>query len=342
MVAAKSITESLKVSLYEVLALLFPGAFVLEALERTNTRFAFLGDASALAYAGLAYAVGLALQGLCALLGAGRLEALSSKKSENHARAERAARAKMTSMLGTQPEPPLLDFALSRVGSARAVYDKFVALRDMARGLAFAALVALFALYVADAAVVQPWHYAVVVLALAGFTQRYWAYAPLAGRLHAVRRAGDPGHRHARRRGGTRAHRRRGGLDVASKALHRNRWRRGRASRVRVDRVAVVRSTRVVDVRVGLYSPGERRARSARRRWHRVRCSSGLSPGSHSANQGVNWSVNVAGAELFRLVDDVSWRVVTPALNVTGWVSCESARVPPVKMGDGSCPETVI
>jgi hypothetical protein len=61
--ALKSLSDSLKVTLYELFAILFPGALLLEIARHMG----FLPiKMEPLAYAGAAYATGLALQGLAA------------------------------------------------------------------------------------------------------------------------------------------------------------------------------------------------------------------------------------------------------------------------------------
>jgi hypothetical protein len=129
--ALKSLTDSLKVTVYELFAILFPGALLLEIARHMG----FLPiKMEPLAYAGAAYATGLALQGLAAWrLGAREGAWKASYKGHGHAKAAAMEWAK-TIRPGIQTSE-LLSYALSRSESRRGVYDKFVALRDMARGL---------------------------------------------------------------------------------------------------------------------------------------------------------------------------------------------------------------
>jgi hypothetical protein len=133
--ALRSLVESLKLTAYDVLAVLLPGAVCVRGLglllDGTAAGKALLG-LEGLQLFTLAFTSGLVLQGAGGLLLRGRPQPELLL----------LARELIERRYGAQvPERLVLDFCLSKVEGKRGVYDKFVALRGMARGLSVAALV---------------------------------------------------------------------------------------------------------------------------------------------------------------------------------------------------------
>ena len=137
--ALRALIESLKLTAYDLLAVLLPGALLLRGLGGMfpAAQLGLFGAAGAsalvpdgLSFAALAFTAGLVLQGAGGRLVPGK------PQPELVA----AAREVIKSRYGRDlPDGLVFDFCLSKIEARRAVYDKFVALRGMARALAVAA-----------------------------------------------------------------------------------------------------------------------------------------------------------------------------------------------------------
>jgi len=133
--ALRALIESLKLTAYDLLAVLLPGAILLRGLGGMFPA-AQLGAAGAgplvpdaLSFGALAFTAGLVLQGAGGLLVRGRPQP----------ELLRAAREVIKSRYGRElPDGLVFDFCLSKIEARRGVYDKFVALRGMARALTVA------------------------------------------------------------------------------------------------------------------------------------------------------------------------------------------------------------
>lgn len=136
----KGLVETAKATTYELLALLLPGAVVLATLEYTceiAIPFATVGTI------GAAYILGTVLQAVADFTL--KRERVSKLLCGNHSpwqpSADYALRL-IQKKLEAAPREATLDVCLTQVGPRRIIYDKFIALRDTARGLAFATLIA--------------------------------------------------------------------------------------------------------------------------------------------------------------------------------------------------------
>lgn len=142
----KKFIETLKLTLYEILALLLPGAILVEAaragpqpLLTINTT----GSTGIIYFVVLSYAGGLAVQGITNLVfrrlpNLFRTGHLSTnpprRKQPLEAQAE--ARRVVEKLFGPKVDDELLEgYCLSSLGKSQAVYDRFLALRDTARAL---------------------------------------------------------------------------------------------------------------------------------------------------------------------------------------------------------------
>jgi len=184
----KGLLDATKAFTYELLAVLLPGAVVLAALEH---EYALVVPGDALGGASAAYVIGIVLQGMADF---GLKRAWIAKRLSNESAWKETsdyALRLIRRTLDEVPERATLDICLTRVGAGRVVYDKFVALRDTARGLALATLVASVSIIVGDwpAITAGAAGYAfakatgAIALALAvflAFIQRYARFHPLA------------------------------------------------------------------------------------------------------------------------------------------------------------------
>jgi hypothetical protein len=136
----KGILESLRASAYNLAALLLPGALLLEIVQRAFALGALIPWSQPVPYAVAAYATGFVLQGVsCRLFArpvlrkAVALADLTRERDE----AVAAARALVLRRYEVEdvPAASVVDIALTRAADKREVYDKFVAMRDMARAL---------------------------------------------------------------------------------------------------------------------------------------------------------------------------------------------------------------
>lgn len=129
----KGLLELAKNYAYELLALVLPGA-ILVAAAGDAFDMQPLGNSIGFLVAG--YATGVALQGAASAV----VHKLWKSAAQPDIAVEKLVAAELAGDLGAEaPMSCALDFCLSRLGADRTVYDKFIALRDTARGLAIAA-----------------------------------------------------------------------------------------------------------------------------------------------------------------------------------------------------------
>lgn len=185
----KGLLDAAKATTYELLALLLPGGVVLSVLEHSTDvaiPFGTIGPIAA------AYIFGTVLQAIADFLlkrewVKKRLHGETSTWKTAHDYALGLIQRK----LSAAPSDVTLDVCLTSIGAHRVVYDKFVALRDTARGLAFATLIAAVLLIVEEwsTLTIGPWWSATAriggAIALASgaflaFIQRYARFHPLA------------------------------------------------------------------------------------------------------------------------------------------------------------------
>jgi hypothetical protein len=135
----KQLLEGLKTSMYEVLAILLPGV-ALAHLGSTFFAISIPGQIVGMLVA--AYIVGTAVQGLASwVVNASHLRRVLRHDADMvlHDYAATMIRKKLDDGV---PDGAIFDICLTSIGVGRQVYDKFVALRDAARGLAVAAVLA--------------------------------------------------------------------------------------------------------------------------------------------------------------------------------------------------------
>jgi len=185
----RGLLETAKATTYELLALLLPGAIILAALERTCgilIPFDTIGTITT------AYIFGMVLQAIADFVLKRKRIAkwIQSEKPTWKPSADYALRL-IQKKLEAAPAEATLDVCLTQVGARRSIYDKFIALRDTARGLAFATVVtaALVIVDEWDAITSGSRPYAVAKVAAAilfaivmflAFIQRYARFYPLA------------------------------------------------------------------------------------------------------------------------------------------------------------------
>ncbi len=133
----KSLLDAGKTTTYELLAVLLPGAIVLSSAATLIPIPIVGGTVGELASA---YILGTAVQGLASFIfGWEVFKRVLEKQPPNwqaaHDYALKLIRLKLDKDF---PEAATLDVCLTKVGERRQVYEKFVALRDMSRGLAVA------------------------------------------------------------------------------------------------------------------------------------------------------------------------------------------------------------
>jgi hypothetical protein len=176
----RTFLESLKGSLYDMLAIFIPGGLLVAAFRSC---FGFPHDAWVVAAA--AWVAGLTAQGVGHLCSdAGERPAMPEAEAKARALASAVARRQINREID---DSLLLDFCLSRVEAKRAIYDKFTALKDTARGL----LVAL----PTSAVMLLFWNGQfkgtgwglltafVTLFAIFGLLDRFRQFAPLANRV---------------------------------------------------------------------------------------------------------------------------------------------------------------
>jgi hypothetical protein len=141
----KWLLDTAKVFTYELLAVLLPGAVVLSVLEQ---EYALLVPGATLGAINGAYVIGIVVQGV-ADFGL-RRDWIAKRLGNESAWKESAVYALcvIRRTLEDMPERAALDICLTHIGAGRVVYDKFVSLRDTARGLALATLVASMSIIV--------------------------------------------------------------------------------------------------------------------------------------------------------------------------------------------------
>lgn len=187
---AKALIEAAKANTYELLATVLPGAALVTATARA------LGlpvPADAIVLLGYAYAVGLAVQGIGSAIVV--FATRRSKRPAGLSPSQAQALALVRKEMGDDfPQEALLDVCLTRIGTDRSVYDKFVALRDTSRGLA------VVTLPVVASVLVQKWATVYGAGGLAGvakvgallvggglvtfgFIERYRRFSPLAAQI---------------------------------------------------------------------------------------------------------------------------------------------------------------
>jgi hypothetical protein len=184
----KGLLDATKAFTYELLAVLLPGAAVLAVIGH---EYALVVPSETLAATAAAYVIGIVLQGVADYCL--KRTWIAKRLGNDSAWKEAAAYALnvIRKTLAEVPECAALDICLTRVGAGRVVYDKFIALRDTARGLALATLVASVSIIVGNWTAITAGSvgYAVakatgaIAVALAVFLaliQRYARFQPLA------------------------------------------------------------------------------------------------------------------------------------------------------------------
>lgn len=136
----KTLIETLRTSAYTTLALLMPGALLLECLRRAADIGVLLPWTQPVPYLAAAYVAGFTLQGLSSRVfkwaWVQRLAADAHLRSELDA-ATVSARALITKRYAIDDVPvgSVIDIALTKAADKREIYDRFTAIRDMSRGL---------------------------------------------------------------------------------------------------------------------------------------------------------------------------------------------------------------
>lgn len=173
----KSLIESFKLGVYDLLAVLLPGAAVVEGVAIALDLGDALAKQSGFLVAGAIFVVGLFLQAIAASY---RPLVAHPSVEEMRDRVKKVIDGKLRGL--DLPRSELLNYCLSTIESRRAVHDKFVALRDMTRGLAVAAAVVCVALLFGRPLPLAGRAYAVVVSAAVVWLlwTRYRTFAPLA------------------------------------------------------------------------------------------------------------------------------------------------------------------
>lgn len=180
--ALKSFLEALKATTYGVLAILLPGAAMVELFLRVMRIDALLSKAGVTSYLAVAYVAGMALQGVAAFLFSRKpFRSLSDNKldqSEEHA--QRILETKLGEKVS---RARLLDLCLSRVEARREGYDKFVALRDMSRALVLVCICGAVMIAIRHGRELLTMQYGAALVAClvaaAAFLNRYRCFAPL-------------------------------------------------------------------------------------------------------------------------------------------------------------------
>lgn len=139
MSATTSLLDGAKATTYEVLAVLLPGAVALFGLERAGVTFWVGGTIQNL---GAAYVVGTIVQAIASAVT--RIPCVRHHLATDSpiVRSAQDVAVRLIQRRLEQELPVGVDFdvCLSRVESTRHVYDKFIALRDTARGLVVASV----------------------------------------------------------------------------------------------------------------------------------------------------------------------------------------------------------
>jgi hypothetical protein len=185
----KGLLDAGKAATYELLALLLPGAVVLAALMHTT---GFGSPFGAIGEIAICYIIGTVLQAFADyLLKRKPIRRWTESEKTDWKVAQAYALRLIQRRLSAAPSEATLDICLTHVGARRSVYDKFMALRDTARGLAFATLVSA-ALVIWDewsqliagstpyAALKVSAVIVLVAIIFLAFVQRYARFQPLA------------------------------------------------------------------------------------------------------------------------------------------------------------------
>lgn len=192
----RTLLDGLKTATYEVLAVLLPGV-VLAHLGLAFFAVPIPDNGVGMLVA--SYIIGLAVQGLASWMVSiqwlkKRLSAEASPDATPRsptpsltpeAYAAAIVRRKLDDAV---PDGAIFDICLTRIGAGRQVYDKFIALRDAARGLAAASVVAaiLVAIHKGGAFLDSARPTAAVVALLVGmvlFLERYRRFAALGAQV---------------------------------------------------------------------------------------------------------------------------------------------------------------
>jgi hypothetical protein len=135
----KGLIETAKATTYELLALLLPGGVILAVLERTHGATIPSGTIGSIA---AAYAFGTVLQAIGDfILKRKKIAGWLERDKSDWRLTEAYALGMVAKRLPAVPKGAMLDICLTQLGARRTIYDKFIALRDTARGLAFATVV---------------------------------------------------------------------------------------------------------------------------------------------------------------------------------------------------------
>ncbi len=194
MEALKDLLDSIRSSVYTILSLLLPGSVILY-LSQSLLQERFRLPAHTARFFVAAYVVGLAAQGFGGVVSS-VVERIFSLAREHFSKNPQGTGAKPTAdeskdfvkglldkNLGDSiPSSATFNVALSSVHEHREVYDRFVALRDMCRGLIIACVVALIVLVVRkDEFTSGAFGGGIGVLAagVLGLVERYRRFSPL-------------------------------------------------------------------------------------------------------------------------------------------------------------------
>jgi hypothetical protein len=185
----KGLLDTAKATTYELLALLLPGGVILAVLEGTCGITIPFGTVGAVA---AAYVFGTVLQAVADyILKLGKVASRIKIAKDDYQPTADYALQVIQKRLQAVPKQATLDICLTQVGARRTIYDKFIALRDTARGLAFATVIAAVLVIHDKWSVLSSgstsWAVAkiggAIVLAIAlflAFIQRYARFHPLA------------------------------------------------------------------------------------------------------------------------------------------------------------------
>jgi hypothetical protein len=145
----KGLLDALRASVYNMAALMLPGAFLVEIVRRSFGIGELVPWHPPVPYLIAAYVAGFTLQGISGMVfhwAPVRRATADDAQTAARAAASATAAALLVKRYDVASIPPgsLVDVALTRAADQREVYDKFTALRDMSRALALAfALTAL-------------------------------------------------------------------------------------------------------------------------------------------------------------------------------------------------------
>ena len=194
MEALKDLLDSIRSSVYTILSLLLPGSVILY-LSQSLLQERFRLPAHTARFFVAAYVVGLAAQGFGGVVSSviGRIVSLAREHFSKNPQGigikppadetEGFVKGLLDKNLGDPiPSSATFNVALSSVHEHREVYDRFVALRDMCRGLIVACVVAFIVFVVRRdefAASAFGGGIAALIAGVVGLVERYKRFSPL-------------------------------------------------------------------------------------------------------------------------------------------------------------------